>query len=343
MKLAFFLLTVLSAVLVNGEDLKEPSFYKDKFLQWVTTHGILAKSDEHFQRMLQNYAFNDAYIEKHNAGNHTFKLGHNQFSHMSSDEWKAYVKIGLTSKPAFKGAFLHKAPEDSSVPASIDWVTKGGVTAVKDQGQCGSCWSFSTTGALEGAYFAKYGKLNSYSEQHLIDCDNPKNNENRGSDLGCNGGLMDNAFEWLKNNNGICLESEYAYLSGQSKKAGECDEKKCVKDKLIAPQSYTDITPNSDSAMMSALAQQTVSVAIEADQRAFQLYKSGVFTAACGTSLDHGVLAVGYGTLDGLDYYKVKNSWGASWGDNGFILLQRGVSQPEGQCGILSAASYPNL
>jgi C1A family cysteine protease len=194
---------------------------------------------------------------------------------------------------------------------------------------------------LEGAYFIKYGELKSFSEQHLVDCDNPKNG---GEDLGCNGGLMDNAFQWVKKNGGICTEQSYPYSSGSSKKAGSCVDSTCGKIKEVAPNGYTDVKANDDAAFVSALAQQPLSVAIEADQPAFQLYKSGVFSAPCGTNLDHGVLAVGYGTKDGLGYYKVKNSWGPSWGDGGFIYLQRIVAnQPEGQCGILSVVSYPNL
>jgi len=217
----------------------------------------------------------------------------------------------------------------------------GAVTGVKDQGQCGSCWSFSTTGALEGAYEIKYGTLNSYSEQNLVDRDNKQNG---GKDSGCNGGLMDYAFSWTQKNGGICTEAAYPYTSGTTKTAGTCQQSKCTKDPKVAPKSFTDVAKNSDSALMSAIAKQPVSIAIEADQQAFQLYKSGVFTAACGTNLDHGVLAVGYGTQSGQDYYKVKNSWGTSWGMNGYILLARGVSQTQGQCGILSGPpSYPNL
>lgn len=217
----------------------------------------------------------------------------------------------------------------------------GAVTGVKDQGQCGSCWSFSTTGALEGAYKLKTKSLVSFSEQNLVDCDNFKNG---GTDMGCNGGLMDHAFKWVQKNGGLCTEASYPYTSGTTKAAGTCADSKCSKVGDVAPKSYTDVVKNSDSAMMSALSQQPVSIAIEADQSAFQLYKSGVFTAACGTKLDHGVLAVGYGSLDGVDYYKVKNSWGSSWGMNGYILLARGISQAEGQCGMLSGPpSYPNL
>jgi len=288
--------------------------------------------------MLENFASNDDLIEDTNAQGLSYTLGHNKFSHLSYEEWKAEVHLGLARPSNTTAPFVHKAPTDvSALPTSIDWTTKGAVTGVKDQGSCGSCWSFSTTGSVEGAYYNKYGKLLSLSEQYLVDCDNRKNG---GTDLGCNGGLMDSAFSYIKKEGGIPSEADYAYVSGTTKKSGTCSQSNT---KYAAVVSYTDVTTNSDSALMSALAQQPVSVAIEADQKAFQLYKSGVFTATCGTNLDHGVLAVGYGTLSGSDYYKVKNSWGTSWGMSGYILLARGISQTGGQCGILLQASYPSL
>mmetsp|Transcript_17327 Transcript_17327/g.18790 ORF Transcript_17327/g.18790 Transcript_17327/m.18790 type:complete len:347 (+) Transcript_17327:84-1124(+) len=339
---------VLAFLAVASANLHDRAFYEEKFFEWLQEHKVEAASGSHFVKLLQNFANNHDIIESHNAGNHTYTLGHNQFSHMSIDEWRAYVRLGLQRPESVEAPlYVHEAPADiSNLASSIDWVAKGGVTGVKDQGQCGSCWSFSTTGALEGAYFAKYGTLKSYSEQHFVDCDNRQNSNNKGTDMGCNGGLMDSAFDWAKKNKGVCLEADYPYVSGTTKKSGTCNESKCTKDAKIAPTGHVDVTKNSDSALISALNKGPVSVAIEADQSAFQLYKSGVFTAACGTSLDHGVLAVGYGTdsASGLDYYKVKNSWGTSWGDKGYIYLQRGVSQKEGQCGILSGPpSYPAL
>lgn len=255
------------------------------------------------------------------------------------------MRLGLGRyQPSEPAEFVHSAPQNvSALPASVDWSAKGAVTPVKDQGNCGSCWSFSATGALEGAYYIKNGNLKSYSEQHLVSCDT--------TDSGCNGGLMDNAFAWTKKNGGICTEADYPYTSGTSSKSGTCAASTCTKDSGIAPKSYTDVQKNSDDALMSALVKQPVSIAIEADQSSFQLYKSGVLTAACGAKLDHGVLAVGYGTwTDGTPYYKVKNSWGASWGMDGYILLERGNTANAGfrgnpgQCGILSGPpSYPNL
>jgi len=337
-------LVVLFAVLtVSFANIHDRAYYEERFFNWMKEHKFTAESGTHFVKVLQNFADNDDLIEIHNAGTAAFKLGHNKFSHMGRAEWKAYVSQGLTRPKSLKGAhyILHAPADTSALPASVDWRGTA-VTGVKDQGQCGSCWSFSTTGALEGAYAIKSGKLNSYSEQNLVDCDLITNG---GNDLGCHGGLMDSAFEWTMSNGGLCYESEYPYVSGTTQKAGTCSQKSCVHSE-ITPTSYTDVQTNSDSALMTAIAQQPVSVAIEADQAAFQLYKSGVFTAACGTNLDHGVLAVGYGTdaASGLDYYTVKNSWGTSWGDNGYILLQRGVSQPQGQCGILSGPpSFPSL
>jgi len=325
---------------IEAANLRSRGYYEEKFFDWLKQHNIEVPTGEKFVKMLNNFAENEDFIATHNAGNHSFKVAHNKFSHLSTEEWREYLKLGL-DKPLYTADSIHAAPESTAdLATSVDWVAAGAVTGVKDQGQCGSCWSFSTTGALEGAYKLKTGTLKSFSEQQLVDCDNWRHG---GSDHGCNGGLMDNAFTWVKKNGGLCSESDYPYFSGTTKASGDC-KTTCSVDRQVAPTSYTDVQKNSDSAMMSALNKQPVSVAIEADQKAFQLYSSGVFDAACGTNLDHGVLAVGYGTMDGKDYYKVKNSWGTSWGDQGYIYLARGVSQAAGQCGILSGPpSYPNL
>jgi C1A family cysteine protease len=327
----------------SAANIKDRAYYEEKFFNWLATHKVAAKSGEHFVHMLQNFANNDDVIEQHNAAGHSYELGHNAFSHMNQDEWREFVRLGLKRENSSEAAMIHNAPADASAtPASVDWVSSGAVTGVKDQGQCGSCWSFSTTGAVEGAYKIKYGALNSFSEQMFVDCDNRSNG---GTDMGCNGGLMDNAFDWAKKWGGISYEKDYPYVSGDTKKSGTCNTK-VSKDPKAAPKSHTDVKKNSDSAFKSALAQQPVSVAIEADQQSFQLYKSGVYSGTCGANLDHGVLAVGYGTDNGKAFYKVKNSWGTSWGEGGYIRLAGGESynNGKGQCGILSGPpSYPTL
>jgi len=231
-------------------------------------------------------------------------------------------------------ASVHAAPKDmSSTPSSVDWTTVPNiVTPVKDQGNCGSCWSFSATGAIEGAYGLKTGSQacsTGFSEQELVSCDTV--------DAGCNGGWMDDAFAFAMKS-GLPTETNYPYTSGKSGSSGKCESGHTFVSGS-APKGYTDVTPGSVSAMTSAVAQQPVSIAIQANQKDFQMYKSGVLTGTCGQRLDHGVLNVGYGTwTDGTPYWKVKNSWGTSWGMAGYILIEKSDAD---KCGVLDAASYP--
>ena len=186
-------------------------------------------------------------------------------------------------------------------------------------------WAFSTTGAVEGAFQLATGVLRSLSEQQLVDCSVSQ------GDHGCQGGLMDNAFKYIVSNKGIDSELDYSYLGDNE----PCWSK--AASRVVATiDSFADVPKNDEAQLAAAVAKQPVSVAIEADQAIFQNYKSGVLDGACGTNLDHGVLVVGFAP----EYWIVKNSWGASWGEKGYVRMKRGVNAT-GLCGIAMQASYP--
>jgi cathepsin L len=307
----------------------------DEFAQWMSSHNRKYSTKEEFLLREYNYNKNTFVIEKRNSlPGRTVKLTPNQFADISQDEFSTRYTGGYKSRNLRKQwQGYSEINPFKSLPAAVDWVSEGAVTGVKNQGQCGSCWSFSTTGAVEGAWFLAGNPLTSLSEQQLVDCSGPQGNQ------GCNGGMMDQAFEYIIQNDGICGETAYPYTAAQS----TCASANCSSVAHIS--SYTDVQPNNETALMIAVAKQPVSVAVEADGLDWQFYSGGIVTDACGTNLDHGVLVVGYGTQETTepqDYWKVKNSWGPNWGEQGYIRLGRGSAYaPRGQCGILMDPSFP--
>ena len=302
------------------------------FQQWSLTNGRVYQPTERDYRESVYYA-NVAKIDAHNEGNFSWTMDVNQFADLTADEFKSTVVSGSFRRGEQRNTTVGVRGlwSRADLPASVNWTAKGAVTPVKNQEQCGSCWAFSTTGSVESAWFLAKGTLPSVSEQQLVDCSTAEGNQ------GCNGGLMDYAFEYIIKNKGITTEAAYPYTA--------TGPNACVaagKPVAATLSGYKDVPVNSETALETAIAQQPVSVAVEADQSVFQFYSGGVMDSACGTQLDHGVLAVGYGVLGGKEYYLVKNSWGASWGANSYILLGRGAKfNPAGQCGIQMAASYP--
>jgi len=300
------------------------------FVSWTHKHGKTYTVDE-FQYRWQIWKSNALFIENFNKqGNQTFTVSMNKFGDLSGKEFSKLYK-GLKQVPHPAVSKMHnEVVIHSTIPASVDWRTKGAVTGIKNQGQCGSCWSFSTTGSTEGAHFLQAKKaLVGLSEQNLVDCSQAEGNE------GCNGGLMDDAFQYIIKNNGIDSEASYPYTA----ETGTCQFNAAnVAAHLV---SYQDVTSESEPTLTTAVAERgPVSVAIDASHSSFQFYSGGVYyePECSATQLDHGVLAVGYGAEGSSAYYIVKNSWGTDWGMSGYIWMSRNKSN---NCGIATMASYP--
>jgi C1A family cysteine protease len=227
-----------------------------------------------------------------------------------------YKKVNAT----YKHSVAYVAAPAVGDSKSVDWRTKGAVTPVKNQGQCGSCWSFSSTGNMEGQWFLTNNQLVGLSEEELCQCSNNGNE-------GCNGGLMDLAFEWVVSNGGLNTEAAYPYTSGDGI-TGECNE---AKKRVHVAQltGHTDL-PSDETQMGNwVYTNGPLSIAVDASS-GWQSYTGGIMRNCYGTQLDHGVLVVGFDDAHSPPYWIVKNSWAASWGENGYIRLEKGTNQ----CGL---------
>eukprot|EP01018_Ginkgo_biloba_P013919 Gb_19964 [translate_table: standard] len=321
-----------SIVEYDPHDLESDDKLLDIYESWLAKHKKAYNGLDEKQKRFGLFKDNLRYIDQQNQKNMPYWLGLNEFADLSHQEFKSLylgTNFDVTRRQRKSPSPRYEYNNGDQLLASVDWRTKGAVTDVKNQASCGSCWAFSAVAAVEGINYIVTKDLISLSEQELVDCDTSYNQ-------GCNGGLMDYAFEFILNNGGIDSEADYPYKGVDS----ECDIYR-KNARVVTIDGYEDVPPNDEKALQKAAANQPLSVAIEAGGRDFQFYKAGVFTGTCGTNLDHGVTVVGYGSDDGLDYWIVKNSWGASWGEKGYLRMQRNVEDSNGICGIAMEASYP--
>jgi cathepsin L len=321
------MLLLIALIALATAELQD-STIRGMFDEWKVKHDRSYQNSKEHNYRLAIFAKHARFVHNWDAKAKGFSVGLNAFADLSNAEFRAtFNGMNITkTAPRLLSKFRDTAP------ASQDWSKKGAVTPVKNQGQCGSCWSFSATGSMEGAWFLKKGSLVSLSEQNLVDCSTAQGNQ------GCNGGLMDQAFQYVITNNGIDTEASYPYTATGP---NTCEFSASNVGTTIS--SFTDVASGDENALKNAVAQQPVSVAIDASNESFQLYTNGVYNepACSSTQLDHGVLAVGYDqTSDGTAYWIVKNSWGTGWGMNGYIWMSRNLNN---QCGIATAASYPTI
>jgi hypothetical protein len=293
---------------------------RSAFAEFAQTYAKNYELTEIFSRFA-TFSANLDLIRTHNSGNHSYVLGINQFADLTEGEFSKLAKGFNMPEQQPEGVPLFQAEEGVEAPASFDWRPRGAVTAVKNQGKCGSCWAFATMAALEGLKAIGGTGLVDMSPQQLLDCAGPQGNQ------GCQGGYPVRAYQYLQRYT-ACTWTSYPYTGV----VGQCHG--CTTAFKI--NGYKQV-PNENS-MADALARQPLVICLQA-QGNFQFYKSGIFDAPCGTTSDHVVIAVGYGSEGGKNYWILKNSWGTGWGESGYIRIIAGRNQ----CGLALWVTYPTV
>lgn len=303
---------------------------RTEFLEWSRFYNRSYASESEFELRFKLWRKNRRFVEKHNTdASKTHKLALNHFADRTDEERQSYTR-GHRHHHHHGGLVQDQSlgTELTQLPVSVDWRAHNAVTAIKDQGHCGGCWAFSTIVGIEGLYAIKNGSLKVFSEQNLLDC------SHLGPNSGCSGGDPQFAYNYTKG--GIETDEEYPF-------AGV--DQKCMKNLSLPAfkiQGYAQVPPNDNLALAAAVARQPVSICIDGDQTDFLLYTGGIYQSPdCTTNLGHCLAIVGYGTEDGTDYWIVKNSYGTTWGEGGFIRMIKQNETGPGICGITLEAVYP--
>ncbi|KAJ4754136.1 Cysteine protease [Rhynchospora pubera] len=327
------LLSVLIFVLFAGtpiftagaDDPLLPAFEK-----WMKDYNRTYDSPTEKLQRLQVFKDNFQFIESmKNQTGLTYTVGLNDFADLTNQEFLQRYTMNRPLEPSNESTPFMYA-NVTSIPSSIDWRTLGAVTPIKSQDSCGACWAFWAVASIEGINKIKTGNLISLSEQELVDCDT--------TCYGCNGGLAYNAFQWVVQNGGITAEEDYPYTSGTTGTGGTCSN---TSNYAATISGYQYVTAYSESDLAKAVANQPVSIRIDASGSAFQFYSGGIFSGPCERNLNHAVNAVGYGICGGNKYWIVKNSWGTSWGESGYIRMKKDICNNAGLCGLAIQPSYP--
>jgi len=317
------LIAALSVGVVLGGDVES------MFVDFVKTYDKQYATEEFFARF-NIFKTNLDKIEAHNKKQLSWTLGITQFADLTAEEFASLYLGKVKSEGKREGTPRVFTPASAQVGAdpAFDWRTKGAISPVRNQGQCGSCYAMTVVSAIEAACYIVTHNLTQLSTQALMDCSSSCGNQ------GCNGGFLDNSFQWLVKNP-LPAESCYPYQAA----SGTC-KKTCPPIKWCKVTGFKDIKAGDEEAMLNATSKQPLALAIEADQSSFQFYNSGVIDdASCGKSLDHTLLLIGYGTESGKQYWTLQNTWGTSWGEKGYLRLARNKDM----CGIADLVSYPTV
>uniref|UniRef100_A0A0D9V0I1 Peptidase C1A papain C-terminal domain-containing protein n=1 Tax=Leersia perrieri TaxID=77586 RepID=A0A0D9V0I1_9ORYZ len=319
--------TAANAYYNSSDDGVTMQMFEEWMAKYGKTYTCHGEKEHRFGIFRDNVHFIRSYKPPATYGSSSVRI--NQFADLTNAE---FVSTYTGAKPPPHPKDVPRTVDPIWVPCCIDWRFRGAVTGVKDQGACGSCWAFAAVAAIEGLTKIKTGTMTPLSEQELLDCDTNSN--------GCDGGHSDTAFE-LVAKHGLTAESEYRYEGFK----GKCRVDDLLFNHAARIDGYRAVPSNDERQLATAVAGQPVTVYIDAGGPAFQFYGSGVFSGPCGTGLNHAVTLVGYcqDSVTGKKYWIAKNSWGKSWGQQGYILLEKDVVQPYGTCGLAITPFYPTV